>query len=68
MADCGGDQRKSRQNRKRKQRQSASEEIIKKVKGNDAKRRLAKQWQCMANHRVRETGKQTYQQEISIIG
>jgi len=29
MADCGGDQRKSRQDRKRKQRQSASEGIIK---------------------------------------
>jgi len=29
MADCGGDQRKSRQDRKRKQRQSTSEGIIK---------------------------------------
>ena len=35
MADCGGDQRKSRQNWKRKQRQSVSEGIIKKVKGGD---------------------------------
>jgi len=50
MADCGGDQRKSRQDWKRKQRQSASEGIIKKVKGDDAK------------HRARETGKQRYQQ------
>jgi len=31
--DCGGDQCKSRQDRERKQRQSASEGIIKKVKG-----------------------------------
>ena len=68
MADCGGDQRKSRQDRKRKQRQSVSEGIIKKVKGDDAKRRLAKQRQRMANHRARETGKQRYQQVISIIG
>jgi len=68
MADCGWDQRKSRQDRKRKQRQNASEGIIKKVKGDDAKRRLAKQRQRMANHRARETGKQRYQQEISIIG
>jgi len=52
MADCGGDQRKSRQNRKRKQRQSTSEGIIKKVKGDDA---------------ARETGIQMYQQVISII-
>jgi len=29
MADCGGDQRKSRQDRKRKQRQSTSEGIMK---------------------------------------
>jgi len=36
MADCGGDQRKNRQHHKRKQRQSASEGIIKKVKGDDA--------------------------------
>ena len=43
MADCGGDQRKSRQDQKRKQRQSASEGIIKNVKGDDAERRLAKQ-------------------------
>ena len=68
MADCGEDQRKSRQDRKRKQRQSASEGIIKKVKGNDAERRLAKQRQRMANHRARETGKQRHQQVISIIG
>jgi len=33
MADCGGDQHKSRRDQKRKQRQSASEGIIKKVKG-----------------------------------
>jgi len=45
MADCGGDQRKSRQNRKRKQRQSTSEGIIKKVKGDDAEWQLAKQQQ-----------------------
>ena len=68
MADCGGDQRKSRQNRKRKQRQRASEGIIKKVKGDDAEHRLAKQRQRMANHRAHETGKQRYQQVISIIG
>ena len=54
MVDCGGDQRKSRQDRKRKQRQSVSEGIIKKVKGDDAKRRLANQQQCMANHRAHE--------------
>ena len=48
------DQRKNRQDRKRKQRQSASEGIIKKVKGDDAERRLAKQRQRMANHRARE--------------
>ena len=36
MADCGEDQRKSRQDRKRNQRQKASEGIIKKVKGDDA--------------------------------
>ena len=53
-ADCGRDQRKTRQDRKRKQRQSASEGIIKKVKGDDAERRLAKQQQRMANHRARE--------------
>jgi len=35
MADCGGDQRKSRPNQKRKQRQSTSEGIIKKVKRDD---------------------------------
>ena len=68
MADCGGDQRKSRQDWKRKQGQSASEGIIKKVKGDDAERRLAKQRECMANHRARETGKQRCQQVISIIG
>jgi len=68
MADYGRDQRKSRQNRKRKQRQSASEGIIKKVKRDDAERRLAKQRQRMANHRVHETGKQRYQQVISIFG
>ena len=66
MADCGEDQCKSRQDQKRKQRQSMSEGIIKKVKGNDAKQRLAKQSPCMENHRVRETGKQRYQQVISI--
>ena len=53
MADGGRDQRKNRQDRKRKQRQSASEGIIKKVKGDDAERRLAKQRQRMANHRAR---------------
>jgi len=39
MAGCGGDQRKSRQDRKRKKidRQSVSKGIIKKVKGDDAK-------------------------------
>ena len=68
MADCGWDQRKSRQYRKRKQRQSTSEGIIKKVKGDHAERRLAKQRQRIANHRVHETGKQRYQQAISIIG
>ena len=68
MADCGGDQRKGRQDRKRKQRQSASEGIIKKVKGDDAERRLAKQQQRMAYHRAYETGKQRYQQVISITG
>jgi len=31
MADCGGDQHKSIQDRKRKQRQSTSEGIIKKM-------------------------------------
>ena len=40
MADCGGDQRKSRQDQKRKQRQSASEGIIKQVKGDDAEQQL----------------------------
>jgi len=45
---------KNRQDCKRKQRQSASEGIIKKVKGDDAERRLAKQRQRMANHRARE--------------
>jgi len=33
MTDCGGDQRKSRHDWKRKERQCASEGIIKKVKG-----------------------------------
>ena len=51
---CGGDQRKSRQDQKRKQRQSVSEGIIKRVKGDDAEPRLAKQRQRMANHRARE--------------
>jgi len=51
---CGGDQRKSRQDRKRKQRQSMSEGIIKRVKGDDAEPRLAKQRHRMANHRARE--------------
>ena len=68
MADCGEDQRKSRQDRKRNQRQKASEGIIKKVKGDDAERQLTKQQQCMANHRARETVKQRYQQVISING
>ena len=68
MADCGGDQCKSRQDQKRKQRQSWSGGIIKEVKGDDAKQRLAKQRQRMANHRARETGKQRHQQVISIIG
>ena len=68
MADYGGDQRKSRQDRKRKQRKSTSEGITKEVKGDDAERRLAKQRQRMANHRAHETGKQRYQQVISIIG
>jgi len=54
MADYGGDQHKSRQDQKRKQRQSASEGIIKKVKGDDAECRLAKQRQRTANHRARE--------------
>ena len=36
MADCGGDQHKSRQDQKRKQRQSTSEGIMEKVKGDDA--------------------------------
>ena len=49
-------------------RQSASEGIIKKVKGDDAEQRRAKQRQCIANHRARENGKQRYQQVISIIG
>jgi len=60
---CGQDQHKNRQDRKRKQRQSdrkrkqrqsVSEGIIKKVEGDDAERRLAKQRQRMANHRARE--------------
>ena len=63
-----GDQHKCRQDWKRKQRQSASERIIKKVKGDDAERRLTEQRQRMANHRTRETGKQRYQQVISITG
>jgi len=54
MAECGGDQHKSRQDRKRKQRQSVSEGIIKKVKGDDAEHRLANQQQHMANHRAHE--------------
>ena len=53
---------------KRMQRQSANEGIIKKVKADDAERRLTKQRQRMANHRTSETGKQRYQQVISIIG
>ena len=76
-ADCGQDQRKNRQDRKRKQRQSdrkrkqrqsASEGIIKKVKGDDAERRLAKQrnvWQTTEPVKGRPT---MYQQVISIIG
>ena len=63
----GADQRKSRQDRKRKQRQCTSEGIIKEVKGDDAEHRLAKQRQHMANHRAHETGKQRYQRVISII-
>jgi len=68
MADYGGDQRKSKsvQDWKNKQRQSASEGI-KKIKGDDAEQRLAKQWQRMANLRARETSKKRYQQAISII-
>ena len=50
IADCGGDQHKRNQRLERKQRQSASEGIVKKVKGDDAERRPAKQWQRMANH------------------
>jgi len=42
MADYGGNQRKCRQVQKRKQRQSAREGIIRKVKRDDAKWRLAK--------------------------
>jgi len=49
MADCGGGQHKSKQNQKIKQRQSASEGITKKVKGNDTEQWLAKQRQRMAN-------------------
>ena len=69
MADYGGDQRKSKsvQDWKRKQRQSGSEGI-KKIKGEDAEQRRAKQRQHMANLRARETGKKRYQQVISIIG
>jgi len=52
----------------KKQRQSVSERIIKKVKGNDAEQRRTKQRQHMANHRACETGKQRYQQVISITG
>ena len=62
MADCGGDQHKSRQNRKRKQRQSVSERIIKKIKGDDAEQQLAKQQQHMANHRAHEN-KDVYQKK-----
>jgi len=68
MADCGRDLRKSRHNQKRKERQRMSEGIIKNVKGDDAERQLAKQQQPMANHRGHETGKQRYQQVISVIG
>jgi len=39
---------------KGKQRQSTSEGIIKKVKGDDAERRLAKQRLRMASHRALE--------------
>jgi len=45
-----------------------SEGIIKKVKGDDAEWRLAKQRQHTANHRAREPEKQRYQQVISITG
>ena len=38
----------------KKTEEERDEGIIKKVKGDDAKRRLAKQRQCMANHRARE--------------
>ena len=52
----------------REQRQSVSEGIIEKVKGDDAEWQHTKQRQRMANHRACETGKQRYQQVISIIG
>ena len=45
-----------------------SEGIIKKVKGDDAERRLTEQRQRLANDRARETGKQRYQQVITITG
>ena len=66
MADCA----EERQDWKRKQKQSTSDGIVKKVKGDgdDTERRLTEQRQRMANHRARETGKQKYQQVISIIG
>ena len=68
----GRDQRKNRQDCKRKQRQSASEGIIKKVKGDDAERRLATE--TTATYGTGQTtepvkGRPTmYQQVISIIG
>jgi len=45
MADCGGDKRKSRQDRKRKQRQSASEGIIKKMLPNSDLPNKGNVWQ-----------------------
>ena len=51
--------------RKRKQGQGVSEGI---KESQWRWCRLAKQRQRMANHRARETGKQRYQQVISIIG
>jgi len=68
--DCGRDQRKNSQERKRKQRQSASEGIIKKVKGDDAERRLAKHGNNGNVWQTTEPVKGTptmYQQVISII-
>jgi len=47
-------------------KESVSEGIIKKVKGDDAERQLAKQRQRMTNHRAHKTGRQRYQQVISI--